>query len=240
MSKTLWNTIKIEVPNEMVNITKKDKVVVKNSLTKTNNVSKSNKEPSIKIIPGNVNKPKIISDGKEWNIEELKIRMKKANELGKKNKGKELKKPAVKKEQVKKYVEDFKDRKEGYIKERKFSKERFDEYKLNFKITDKYSNANDLIKENESKLKELFIENVKNKKYVDSYDLKNVKISEYNGDVSKLSSGEYATYPRYNTKESITYIKSIGYTPSFKEYFESGNGYYKRFYIQYTAPKIKV
>ena len=92
MSKTLWNTIKIEVPNEMVNITKKDKVTIKKSLTKTNNISKSNKEPSIKIIPGNVNKPKIISDGKEWNIEELKIRMKKAKDLSKKNEGKEYKK----------------------------------------------------------------------------------------------------------------------------------------------------
>ena len=92
MSKTLWNTIKIEVPNEMVNITKKDKVVVKKSLTKTNNVSKANKEPSIKIIPGNVNKPKIISDGKEWNVEELKIRMKKSKDLSKKNEGKEYKK----------------------------------------------------------------------------------------------------------------------------------------------------
>ena len=83
MSKTLWNTIKIQVPEEMVNITKKDKITVKKSLTKTNNVSKSNKEPSIKIIPGDVNKPKIISDGKEWNVEELKIKMKKANELSK-------------------------------------------------------------------------------------------------------------------------------------------------------------
>ena len=92
MSKTLWHTIKLEVPKEMVNITKNDKVVVKKSLTKTNNISKANKEPSIKIIPGDTNKPKIISDGKEWNIEELKLKMKKAKELGKKNKGKECKK----------------------------------------------------------------------------------------------------------------------------------------------------
>ena len=48
--KLLWNSIKIEVPNDMVNITKKDKVVVKNTLTKTNNISKSNKEPSIIIF----------------------------------------------------------------------------------------------------------------------------------------------------------------------------------------------
>ena len=97
MSKTLWNTIKIEVPNEMVNITKNDKVTIKKSLTKTNNISKSNKEASIKIIPGNVNKPKIISDGKEWNVEELKIRMKKSKDLGKKNEGKELKKSNISK-----------------------------------------------------------------------------------------------------------------------------------------------
>ena len=33
MSKTLWHTIQLEVPKEMVNITKNDKVVVKkNSL----------------------------------------------------------------------------------------------------------------------------------------------------------------------------------------------------------------
>ena len=79
MSKTLWHTIKLEVPKEMVNITKNDKVVVKKTLTKTNNISKANKEPSIKIIPGDTNKPKIISDGKEWNIEELKLKMKKSN-----------------------------------------------------------------------------------------------------------------------------------------------------------------
>jgi len=92
MSKTLWHTIKLEVPKEMVNITKNDKVVVKKTLTKSNNISKSNKEPSIKIIPGDTNKPKIISNGKEWNIEELKIRMKKSKALGKKNEGKEFKK----------------------------------------------------------------------------------------------------------------------------------------------------
>ena len=92
MSKTLWHTIQLEVPKEMINITKNDKVVVKKSLTKTNNISKSNKEPSIKIIPGDTNKPKIIDNGKEWNIEELKLKMKKAKDLGKKNEGKEYKK----------------------------------------------------------------------------------------------------------------------------------------------------
>ncbi len=49
MSKTLWHTKKIEVPEEMVNITKNDKVVVKKTLTKTSNISK--KKPSIEIKP---------------------------------------------------------------------------------------------------------------------------------------------------------------------------------------------
>jgi hypothetical protein len=52
MSKTLWHTIKLEVPKEMVNITKNDRVVVKKSLTvnkaKKYNISKANNKPSVK------------------------------------------------------------------------------------------------------------------------------------------------------------------------------------------------
>jgi hypothetical protein len=47
------------------------------------------------LIAGDANKPKIISDGKERNIEELKSKMKKAKGLGKKNEGKEYKKPSM-------------------------------------------------------------------------------------------------------------------------------------------------
>jgi hypothetical protein len=50
MSKTLWHTIKLEVPKEMVDITKNEKVVIKKSLTinkaKNNNFGKANNEPS--------------------------------------------------------------------------------------------------------------------------------------------------------------------------------------------------
>ncbi len=35
MSRTLWHTIKLEVPKVMVNTTKNDEVVVKKTLTKT-------------------------------------------------------------------------------------------------------------------------------------------------------------------------------------------------------------
>jgi hypothetical protein len=47
---------------------------------------------------------------------------------------------------IKKYAEDFKDRKEGYIKERKWSKENYDEDKEKFDITNKYTTVNDFIK----------------------------------------------------------------------------------------------
>ena len=66
------NTNLLDLDNDILNIIGD---FVKKSLTKTNNISKANKEPSIKIIPSDTNKPKIISDGKEWNIEELKIKI---------------------------------------------------------------------------------------------------------------------------------------------------------------------
>jgi hypothetical protein len=129
MSKTLWHTIKLEVPKEMINITKNDKVVVKKSLTKTNNISKSNKEPSIKIIPGDTNKPRIISNGKEWNVEELKIKMKKAKDLGKKNEGKELKKKSENKiftdyrKRINDKINEAKEETLQYVKKEKKKKE---------------------------------------------------------------------------------------------------------------------
>ena len=102
--KVLWNTIKIEVPSDMVNINKKDNFNIKNTLTNTNNISKANKEPSIKIIPGNIDKPKIISEGKQYDIEQLKIKLQKVKELKKKNEGKEYKKVKTENEIVKNYT----------------------------------------------------------------------------------------------------------------------------------------
>ena len=64
------------------------------------------------------------------------------------------------------------------------------------------------------------------------------KQTSFKGDTTKLSSAEYATYPRHKTKDDITYVKEIYYTPSFQQYFKDG-GYYKSFYIQYTSPKQK-
>ncbi len=77
-------------PKEMFSITKNDKVLVKKTLTKTNSIGKSSKEPS-KQIPGDTNKSKKKNDGKELNTEELKIRMKKSKDLGEKMREKSVK-----------------------------------------------------------------------------------------------------------------------------------------------------
>lgn len=90
MSKTLWHTIQIKVPAEMIELTKTGKVSIKKTLTKTFNISNSQKKPAIKLIPADINKPQIVNDGKEWNVEELKSQMVKANALAKKNKGRDI------------------------------------------------------------------------------------------------------------------------------------------------------
>ena len=90
MSKVLWHTMTIKVPSEMVEITKTGKVSIKKTLTKMNNISKSQGYPSIKLVKSFDNKPHIITDGKEWNIEQLKTTLNKSNELAKKNKGRKL------------------------------------------------------------------------------------------------------------------------------------------------------
>ena len=97
MSKTLWHTIQIQVPREMVELTKSGKVSLKKTLTKTLNISRSQKTPAIKLIPSNDNKPHIVNDGKEWNIDVLKERMAKARAMRKKNSNKNIFEPVVKK-----------------------------------------------------------------------------------------------------------------------------------------------
>jgi len=103
MSKVLWHTMTIKVPSEMVEITKTGKVSIKKTLTKMNNISKSQGYPSIKLVSSSDNKPHIITDGKEWNINQLKTNLKKANELATKNKGKVLKQP-VSEQKLKKKI----------------------------------------------------------------------------------------------------------------------------------------
>lgn len=90
MDKLLWNTLIIKVPESMVTFTKKGKVSIKRSLTKLHNVSRNQKQPSIKLIPSDDNKVHILNEGKEWNVHALEDTMKKVKEMEKKNKNRVL------------------------------------------------------------------------------------------------------------------------------------------------------
>jgi len=96
------------VPSDMVEITKTGKVSIKKTLTKMNNISKSNGYPSIKLVSSSDNKPHIIADGKEWNINQLKTNLKKANELATKNKGRVFKKKIVQPLKDNNFIENIK------------------------------------------------------------------------------------------------------------------------------------
>jgi hypothetical protein len=74
----------------MVELTKKGKISIKKTLTKTMNISKSQKQPSIKLVPTHSNKPEIVNQGKEWDVKELNDSLKTANKLSEKNKDKDI------------------------------------------------------------------------------------------------------------------------------------------------------
>ena len=86
MSKILWHTLTIKVPAEMVTFTPKGKVSVKKTLTKMNNLARSQKQPVIKLVPSPDNKVHVVQD-KEWNVDDLQKATTKANELALKNEG---------------------------------------------------------------------------------------------------------------------------------------------------------
>lgn len=67
--KILWNTVKIRLPPEFITISKNGVVNIKPPLTKKNNISKSSKEPSIKIETGNTNEVEIVQSGKKVSSE---------------------------------------------------------------------------------------------------------------------------------------------------------------------------
>ena len=78
MSKVLWHTINIQIPDKMINVSKTGKMTMKQSLTKKGNISKSNNESSVVIkMNPNINKPIIKESGKVENVEAIKLRQKK-------------------------------------------------------------------------------------------------------------------------------------------------------------------
>jgi len=66
----MWSTIEIKVPSEMVEYNKKGKIMIKKTLTKTFNISKFQKKPSIKLVPSDSNKVEIVNEGTDFKKEE--------------------------------------------------------------------------------------------------------------------------------------------------------------------------
>jgi len=87
MDRILWSTTTIKVPREMVNISKTGRVTLINTLTKTNNISRRQKQQAVKLVPADNFQ---IIHGKSWNVDALKEQVSKANALAKKNRGKEF------------------------------------------------------------------------------------------------------------------------------------------------------
>jgi len=69
----MWSTIEIKVPSEMVEYNKKGKIMIKKTLTKTFNISKFQKKPSIKLVPSDSNKVEIVNEGTDFKKEEKPI-----------------------------------------------------------------------------------------------------------------------------------------------------------------------
>jgi hypothetical protein len=106
---TLWHTLIIKVPVDMIDYTPKGKVSVKKTLTKMGSISKSQKKPSIKIMPSKDGEVHVI-EGKRVTVPELKDTMKKVKELEEKNKGKVFKKSQSKQKfekNVKEYAQEL-------------------------------------------------------------------------------------------------------------------------------------
>ena len=78
MSKVLWHTINIQIPDKMINVSKTGKMTIKQSLTKKGNITRANNEPSV-IFKTNstIDKPIIKESGKVENVEAIKLRQKK-------------------------------------------------------------------------------------------------------------------------------------------------------------------
>jgi hypothetical protein len=109
--KILWHTLQIKVPSHMVELTKTGKVSVKKTLNKTMGISKSQKQPAIRLVPSPDNAVHIV-EGKEYNVDDLKLIMKKANKLRLKNLEKNTLTKAIKKTnpKVAKYAEGIREK----------------------------------------------------------------------------------------------------------------------------------
>ena len=63
--KILWNTIKIQVPNEFITVTKNGSIKIRPPVTKKNRIATSNKQPAIEFVEADVNEVSIIDQGRK-------------------------------------------------------------------------------------------------------------------------------------------------------------------------------
>ena len=90
MDKILWNTLTIQVPREMVAYMPQGKVSIKKTLTKLHGISRTAKQPSIKLVQSPDNQIHVMNQCKVWNVDALKETLKKSNTLAERNVGKVL------------------------------------------------------------------------------------------------------------------------------------------------------
>jgi hypothetical protein len=84
-NKVIWHTIKLKIPSEMISIGKNGVMTVKQSLTKTNNIAKRLKEPSVILESDpNITEAQIIDKGDVENVDDVKVRQGKLKTIRKK------------------------------------------------------------------------------------------------------------------------------------------------------------
>jgi len=102
-NKAMFNTIKIKVPHDMINIGKRGNVTIAKTLTKTGMLSKRNKKPAIILQDGhNINHVEVIDQGTVENPTHIKQRQSKLRTIKKKlDKLPQNEKPTVKLPKIK-------------------------------------------------------------------------------------------------------------------------------------------
>ena len=207
MSKTLWHTIKLEVPKEMVDITKNGKVTIKKTLTNTNNISKSNKEPSIILKAKDIDKPIIENSGKTYDVKDLKERVKKAKDMAKKNENKEF----IKKSKINPIIKKINNDKERVQNINYDTKISFKNFNTRVKelVVFEGNDFQEYLKENKDKYKKLFLDKYD---YVKEHlKLNEVEISEYTGYKSNFINNNSGFLIKSGSNETMTTNQTFYY-----------------------------
>jgi len=107
----LWHTLTIQVPKDMITFTRTGRVSVRPTLTKLNNLSKSQGKTAIRLMKSPDDKAHIITDGKKYTHQELKGNLRQVDLMERVNKRKVRSKVFA--TNTKKHAEALVDRKLG-------------------------------------------------------------------------------------------------------------------------------